>query len=235
MIQHAVICREIGKKWKTWEYLYLDLFAGPGHLPDWPDIPGSPIIALDCMKDLPFRAIAFEENVKAATSLARKTSKITVFGKWQNNIINIIDLPQIKRCGLIYVDPNTLNPRDLSVINGLSAMADYPATEYLDILIHVSATTWKRVTRAFEKYSGHRDLIEELGKIRKNHVKVSAPDDKQQWIFILITNFDYPSFGKAIGWHDINSHRGKLIVDRISMTAEELAAKIPQGYLFRPE
>ena len=235
MIEHAAICREIGKRWPSWEYLYIDMFAGPGYLVEWPDIPGSPIIALECIRDLPFRAIAFEENQKAATALTFRTDPhFTIFGRWQDNWIRLMCLPNVRRCGLIYADPNTLTPCDMSLVDGLSLIANTKAMKYCDILLHIPATAWKRV-RGVEKYAAAPTLIDALKQINKPIVKVSAPDRQWQWIFALLTRYENKRFGKVVGWHDIESDRGRMIINRITKTERELVNDNLTGWLFRPE
>lgn len=235
MSEHTAICREIGKRWERWEYLYIDLFAGPGYVPIKPAILGSPIIALRAMEGMSFRAMAFEEDEENMRRLADRIWDCAVFGRWQDNLeIALDDLSAIDRRGLIYADPNKLAPNDLSLIDCLAGLANRPRTSYCDILLHVPATTWKRVQGA-GNHPRSLTLTGELGRIGKKVIKVSAPDRQWQWVFFLLTNFPSPRFGKAVGWYDIGSPRGKLIVDRITKTREELDREIPQGYLFRPE
>ncbi len=240
MVEHASICREIGKsrKWNNWEYLYVDLHGGPGYLPIDPGIPGSPVIAASvCDGVVPFRGIVFEANQTTAESLCEKAFGITVvFGRSEKHIARLAEhLPMnIKRCGLVYADPNTLSPADTSLIDALAIFSQYPSTRYLDILLHVPATTYKRV-RGTNKHLDQPCLSEALKRIQKSSVKVSRPDTAQQWTFILMTNSPHPSFGKRMGWHDISSERGQLILDRLSMTDREREQRRPTNYLFDPE
>ncbi len=245
VLDHVAICSAIAKLkvWNQWEYVYFDLFAGPGFLTNKPNVPGSPVIALQTMAgmEIPYWAHLFEKHPvthgRLVTSVTGYKNASVYLGGFQDHLASIVDQlsRRLMRFGLIYADPNKLTPRDPSLFDFLKVLADHNATKYLDILVHVSATNYKRV-RGTKKYRGAPRLIDELRRVGKKHIRLTAPAprDEAQWIFALLTNFKNgdDSFGRLIGLHSITSEPGKQILDRINRTNEELAGQRPDGYLF---
>lgn len=236
MVMHSSICKEIAAKhrWGQWEYLYIDLFAGPGYLPNKVEVAGSPVVAFNALQGkVPFRMIAFEEDPVVASLLSERVSGVSIHhGRYQDIMIPALSSLQArKRCGLVYGDPNELSPKDTSLIDACAALKKLPVTSFLDILLHIPATTFKRV-RGTNRYRDAPHLTDELKRIGKRFIKVSRPDDRHQWTFILLTNFDHPKFGLSMGWHDSNSDRGRFILDKITLTARERSDLRPSGFLF---
>jgi three-Cys-motif partner protein len=237
MIEHISICRSIGARWPIWEYLFLDLFSGPGFLPDYPDVDGSPLIALKLMDgSLPYRALFFDEDpevVKQLQSRIRSFENATVLnGRCQDSVFDLIGnlITEIMRCGLIYVDPNKIVPNDLSPIDLLVKLANHPVTKYCDILLHLPATSYKRV-RALLKYKDSPTLMNDLGRLGKTCVKISETDGRQQWVFILLTNFEKATFGRSIGCFDAKSGYGRVLFNKVTMTIKERMDVNDTGYL----
>jgi hypothetical protein len=215
------------------------MYAGPGYLIDYPSVPGSPVIAEQvCMDVVPFRGIAFEANLSAAKQLGQAGLRATMIGHSQSEMVLALLAknlkPDVRRCGLIYADPNAFHASDTRLIDALFSFSQFPSTQFIDILLHIPATTYKRV-RGLEQNAHQPPLADALKRVQKSTIKVSRPDDRHQWTFVLFSNYDHSSFGRKIGWHSIDSERGRLILDRISMTRKEREARRPAGWLFDPE
>jgi three-Cys-motif partner protein len=240
LVEHVAICREIGKRWHQWEYLYIDMYSGPGYLLNYHDIPGSPVIAMrTCQGIVPFRGIAFDVEESNCKKLAERTQgQFTIHcGRSEEAMERIArTLVPARRLGLVYADPCSLSPANTELLDALRAFSMVPSVQYIDILLHVPATTYKRVRGVNLKKNIQQPRLDEaLKRINKKIIKVSRPDDRHQWTFILFTNYEHPQFASRVGWHSINSDKGGLRLDRISRTQAEQDLRPPNGFLFNTE
>jgi hypothetical protein len=256
---HAEMCRLIMVKhrWADSAYSYFDFFAGPG-LYDESDHTGltgefgSPVRALRILEPL------FNEQVGEAANgepLGIRTiihdplvwdrlySCLSHLGMLRGIIGDlpceqaIDDLlenwPSMTGCspwkplGLAFFDPNGQPPWA-----SIKAFGSEKTFNRIDLLINVNSTVGKRVRKSpihAETLTPTQHLVE-LGK-DDVYLWEPTPGDIHQFALAYCTNGPFPEFRK-LGFHFINSDKGRRIADRIDMTAEERKARGgPPGFL----
>jgi hypothetical protein len=256
LVEHTSTCRVIQGKysWHPWEYVYMDLFSGPGYDPADETLDGSPVIALERLKAIgfPFRAHLFESDGRNAFRLKETLrsrglwvdgSVFIHHGRFQDRInLAVADLGRRRawRVGLVYADPNSLTPKDTAVFDVMAALSAYETTKRLDLLIHTQATSYKRVRRAaelgrpgFERYASVPCLEDQIRRVGKP-LRIGRPDDQHQWTFLLFSNFRDEGFGRSQGWYSADSTRGRHWLDKITLTVSEIGGRAPRGHLFDP-
>lgn len=197
-------------------YTYVDMNAGPGVVPGF-DINGSPIIALEEleMSGIRYFAHLFENNISSFTEL-RKTvdnnSSVCVYPFPNAEMLDFVGTrgKRNRIPGLIYSDENGVVPFDV-----LAEFSKY--FETMDILIHFSATSIKRV----KHYDGYGSLMENLKLIQRKNVSIQEGQEKHQWSFLYMTNHPKAFEWKKIGLYNLRSERGKEIFDRLNKTKKE--------------
>lgn len=209
------------KTWETKKLIYIDMNAGSGiNKVDDLTINGSPLIALEVMtlSKIKFDIIKFiDEKPGLIANLTKKIghNKYSVCGDNKEKVWDILNKYNPKDLyGIIYFDPNGMP--DFNLIANISRK--FPK---LDILVHFSATTIKRVEKAC--YPG-KTLYNSLMKIEKEKwiIKESESGNKFQWAFILGSNYGGLTGWKKRGFYLLNSEEGIDILTRLNYTAKEL-------------
>lgn len=220
------------RSWLPPIYPWIDLTSGPGldQLPTGLMTRGSPLIAMDRLSDafqrlgIPFHGIFFERNHDRYCALEQAmTTRYGPGGPAKcyqlvegDSFVDIdslcsSDLPD-SLGGFIY-DPT--EAVDFSI---LERLASAPARQRYDLLVYISGTTHKRVSRAFQRPT----LVESLQVIQKKKWIVRKPtDDGSEWTWFLGTNnMKMPVWNKR-GFWDITSPEGQAIIDQLNLTRKE--------------
>ena len=109
--------------------------------------------------------------------------------------------------GLVYMDPSGEVP-DFSTL--ATCAIQRPRME---ILIHLSATTIKRV-KVYQELC----LNDYLSMIPKRYWLVREPVDQHQWTFLMGSNTNNFKSWKGIGLWRIDSERGRKVFERLNTT-----------------
>jgi three-Cys-motif partner protein len=231
---HIQMCKGILGRQAGPPYLYVDCHAGPGHLEyKGRRFDGSPLIFQDIAtrEGIRYRSLHFEQDQHTAARLAEALYVPT----------SLIDCPtpeqspiHVASCelglpawlaeqgslrdqyGLVYADPIA---KEIP-----HAMLDQVAKNMprVDLLAYVGATAYKR-RRGVDKNRAR--LVEHIRAIDKRHVLIRKGRDRQQWTFILWTNWgDFPEWERR-QLHRLDSEAGQRILDELNLTAPELHAK----------
>lgn len=201
---------------------WIDTNAGTGYNVEF-GCDGSPVIFQNEMiqKNYPYRMYCIEKNRENINELQKTlipSSNITfVNGNHNSAIKNVLsDLKQKKyqQYGILYHDPNGYPSWDM-----LIESSNRWETAKLDYLIHIAATTIKRVVNGLGKDSSLLDMISKIDKrywyIRECHYLGS---DATQWCFLLGTNYkDYSSL-KSIGFKRVDTSSGESIMNIFNHT-----------------
>lgn len=224
MSMHMSICRAIIDRWSGGPYLYIDLFAGPGHLEfNRRRFLGSPLIVneISRMLGIEYEGVNFEKDPSIAGQLE---SALRVFPGGEAMDVYPLTcqkgLPQwltpqavqLNRYGLVYSDPI----RD-EIPHGLlnQAAAKFPK---VDLLSYVSATQYKR-RRGVDP---SRPLISDhIAAVNKKVVLIREPIGAWQWTFVLWSNWvNFPEWRKR-GFYRLDSDKGQRVLDQLDLTKKE--------------
>ena len=220
--QHMHIVQAIFDKrpWGHTTYHYFDIYAGAG-FNDQVGCWGSPMVFWSVASRFKYahEATFIESNEANAMALAKRAeahkSSIVLCGDNATALPGAVSgLRSAWSFGLIYADPNACPPFDL-----LAQVSRLPTCEHLDILIHAPTTTIKRVRCAYDR----PDLLASLATIAKKHWLIRDADGtgKQQWTFLLGTNWqDFPGY-KKVAFYPVASAEGKRILEELNYTKEE--------------
>jgi hypothetical protein len=132
-----------------------------------------------------------------------------------------------KALGLAFFDPNGQPPWA-----SIQTFATQKSFNRIDLLINVNSTVVKRV----RKSPVHAESLmptQHLVALGKDDVYLWEPEptDIHQFALAYCTNGPFPEFRK-LGFHFINSDRGRRIADRIDMTTQERKSLGgPSGFL----
>lgn len=241
---HMDIVQGLLKKqdWMAPWYQYLDLHAGSGRYPyQGRLLDGSPLLVVERarVRALPFRGDLIEKDLQSwqqlthylaevcgppthqttkpeTASFALERGEIRAFqGDHHAYVPQILAglQRQVNRpdtlYGLIYADPNGgAPPWDL-----LEQCANLLTR--CDVLLYVSATGVKRA-----RQPGEQSLEEHVQAIDKKHWLIREPEGKQQWTFLLGTNWtDFPAWTQR-RFYGIQARIGQSILHRLSMNRE---------------
>lgn len=231
--QHMSICENIYKKGYRGVdpcYHYFDIYAGCGWNEEV-DVEGSPIVFVGQAgtRDLIYRGYFIERDPVAALRLSQMIEDNPMVEVYQDDnaerlppLLDTIDSKR-KTFGLIYADPNGMPCFDV-----LADASRHPACERIDILIYASATTIKRVRKAYDR----EDLASCMSRIAKRKWLIQEPRGHQQWTFLLGTNYDGYNSYRGIQLFGMETARGKEILRRLNYTEAELTAQqqLPFAY-----
>lgn len=227
---HVQICKGITKRRGAAPYLYVDLYAGPGHLEyNGRRFLGSPLIAQDLLTraGIRYEALHFEKDPEVATRLAEAlwvpTSLIDCpdpnsapiytedfrdgFSLWLDKAD-----PQANRYGLVYADPiRDEIPHEL--LNKAAKLLPK-----VDLLSYVSATQYKRrrgvdAERPF--------LADHISAVDKRVVLIRRPLGAWQWTFVLWSNWvNLPDWQRR-GFYRLDSPGGQAVLDQLNLSKRE--------------
>lgn len=227
---HMAVTTRVQNNWreKGWHgaeldrYYYFDINAGAGSDPT--GLIGSPLIFLRQARarQLSYRAILIDrepDNCKRLTDAIRDYDVTIELGD-HNDVLPKYFVSAPSRFGLVYTDPSgTIPPFDL-----LAQMSRQPVYKRLDICIYVHATNIKRIRRS-DRTNENRCLRDFIDGIDKKEWIVREPVGKEQWSFLIGSNWiDFPDWQKE-GFHSYKSAKGKEIFDLLTYTSEEIAER----------
>jgi len=222
-------------------YLYVDMNAGPGVVPDM-GIYGSPLLFLNAVPPtLSYDAFFIENHPGRAQSLTQAVAAYGDDERFDPHVSicrgdhlaiapRIVATQRGTPVGMVYHDPNGEPSFDT-----LIAMSHLPQAHRLDFVIYFGATSIKRANGMRQvkaladpnMYIESRvtPLVESLSRIAKRHWIVQQPLGKWNWTYVIGTNWaDFPTWRKA-GFHAVNTEQGQEILDRLTSTKEERAAR----------
>jgi three-Cys-motif partner protein len=202
-------------------YYMIDLTSGCGHNPDNPSEKGSPLIALDALKAWPHevQAVFCDRDEKSHDKLRRTLEHLRGQGDipthWKMAVgaltctralretIAIMGRRRQSRTrpeaqmGLAYLDPNGIgSTADLAALSDMIRMFNRSRElQYIDVLLHLPATSYKRVSRSMEARGSMplpplMDLVSKFKKTYKYVSKLSSQTQgrRWQWAFYFLTN-----------------------------------------------
>jgi len=232
---HVNICKGIFRRQPTSPYLYVDLFAGRGHLEfKGRQFPGSPLIARDILArtGIPSETLHYERDPAEAALLAEalwtpanlldtpdpESAPIHVescqegFTRWLDEHGH-----QGDRYGLVYSDPI----RDEIPHELLNKAAKY--LPRVDLLSYVAATQYKRRRGADP---GRPFLADHIRAVDKRVALIREPIGMWQWTFVLWSNWvNLPEWHRR-GFYRLDSEQGERILDRLNLSKGEQHAKV---------
>ncbi len=223
LAMHMRICKSILDRYDGPPYLYVDCHAGPGNLEyDGRPFPGSPLIAqrTAAAAGLACEAIHFEQDRNVALRLneALRYSAAVIVDSCEHGVPRWLASAcsdAAKRFGLVYADPIG---KEIPV-GMLCAVAR--ALPKADILAYVSGTAYKRRNGV---RPGPR-LLDDIAAIQqagKSTVLIRKPSGRQQWTFVLWSNWvKLPEWHRR-GFHRLDTETGRGIAEYINYSREEL-------------
>lgn len=246
---HSGICRGVlGSRRQSWmhpEYIYIDLYAGPGcySTGEWPDLHGnvgSPIIAIETLKNLGLPHVCYLSDPNCghqlrkaveARGLASPSVHITD-ADCEAAVAALVSefgsLRETKYYGLIFVDPNAYP--DWVSLRRLASLRCFRQT---DILVNLNASFHKLCFASRTHPETLRPLEHLLG-LGKRYIFFWAPDPSSIHQFTLAhcTNWDrYPEFHN-LGFHRFDTAKGRSIVELINYSEVERKSRPrPSGLL----
>lgn len=99
----------------------------------------------------------------------------------------------------------------------------------LDLVIHWNSTINKRLRNGIKPEE--RSLNEVIDALEKSHWLIREPCGIHQFTLLVGRNSRFGDY-KAIGFHHLESEKGKDILMRCNLTSAQYAAKAGQGELF---
>lgn len=223
LAMHMKICKSILDRYGGPPYLYVDCHAGRGNLEyDGRPFPGSPIIARQTAAriGLAHEAIHFEQDRNEALLLqeALRYSAPVIVDTCERGVPRWLASSCSnagKRFGLVYADPIG---KEIPV-GLLSAVAR--ALPKADILAYVSGTAYKRRNgvRPGPRLLDDVTAVQQAGK---STVLIRKPSGRQQWTFVLWSNWVQLPEWQRRGFHRLDTETGRSIADFINYSREEL-------------
>lgn len=225
---HLAITASVQRNWRErrWQgadldtYYYFDINAGAGHDPT--GLAGSPLIFLRqaALRGTRYQAVLIERELINYQELNRKIkdSSVVIEHGDHADVLPKYFAKGPQRFGIVYADPSGDKP----AFDLLGDMSRQPIYKLLDICIYVSATRRKR-DRNSPKTREDRCLRDFLGVIDKKEWIIREPVGRDQWSFLIGSNWiNFPDWKKE-GFHSWKSPRGKEIFDLLTYTPEEIA------------
>jgi hypothetical protein len=227
LAMHMTICKGILSRYDGPPYLYVDCHAGRGNLEHGgrPFL-GSPLIArqtaakigLDC------ETIHFEQDRNEALLLqeALRYSAPVIVDSCERGLPRWLASTcsnPAQRFGLVYADPIGKEiPVEL-----LRAVAR--ALPKADILAYVSGTAYKRRNgvRPGPRLLDDVTAVQQAGK---STVLIRKPSGRQQWTFVLWSNWRKLPQWENRGFHRLDTATGRSIAEYINYSRGELFDRI---------
>ena len=228
------IYRNPRSAYRGFPYEFVDLMAGPGDYGNGTE--GGVMAVYRALTAQPFPSVMhlIDKNPEYIEKLGQleHTHKVTIRRRCGDNrseaLAALNDFHQSQPFGLIYFDANY--PRD-EALELIEVLAQRSETTRMDWLMHMPATTIKRVRGVFST-PYLVDMLRLTGKTRWL-VKESPVTTSHGWIYCYLTREEGPigAWPKR-GWFDRNSEEGNAILDKANFTKEELREQNPPP-LFR--
>jgi three-Cys-motif partner protein len=207
-------------RWILPKYYYFDLNAGPGF---YHGIQGSPIVFLRQAvrhREMDFDIVLIEKCEEFYDRLQNNivpyhSLKIRTFNQDHLDVLPRFCVRDGASLGLIYTDPSGETP-PFSLLEEISKYR-----KRIDLLIHFTGANIKRICNS-PLTSCNKRLLDFLSPIEKKQWLIREPYARHQWSFLFGTNWtDFPAYEK-IGFHKLNSDKGKAIFEKLNYTNEEL-------------
>lgn len=219
------------------EYLYIDLYAGPGsyqckHYTG----NGSPLIATNSLEKalMPYKAILFNLNDSECATLQESlngNSKTTIINANNQNATNYLQCFK-KQFGLAYFDPNHVH-FDFELGQSISQ-----CLPKVDLLFFLSGSVEKRTRKNPKTPMGEgHSTLEKMSLLNKKMWFVYALHSKFQYTFLLGTNAEKIKDWQKIGWYKIDTPKGQSTLTRLNWTGHEIATgqALQRGFDFLDE
>jgi hypothetical protein len=245
---HARMCRAIMTKrsWADSTYSYFDFFAGPGlyEITDSAELTGeygSPVRAFRVLREIfvdqagaaangePLRVRAIlhdpeqwcrlrsclqslEMHGTIVGGLTCDRAVADLIGRWHE----MTGSSPWKALGLAFFDPNGQPPWA-----SIREFASAKIFNRIDLLINVNSTVVKRLRRS-PVHGESLTPTQQLVSLGKDDVYLwePSPGDIHQFALAYCTNGPFSEF-RRLGFHFINSEKGRRIADRIDLTEQE--------------
>lgn len=240
---HVNVCKGIIRRhpWASNSYLYVDLYAGRGHLEyKGRHFDGSPLIARDMLtrSGLAYEAVHFEKDPAEAALLTEAllvpaslldvpdpgAQPVTVrpcqvgFPDWLK-----AKGSQRSRLGLIYADPI----RDEIPVDLLNEATR--ALPRVDLLSYVSATQYNRRRGSFGRRDASRPLLSQhVEAVNKRYGLIRKPHhgDPWQFTFVLWTDWEDMPVWEAHEFRRLDTPEGqRILYEYCDLTNEEQHAR----------
>jgi hypothetical protein len=195
--RHIAICQKIMAKHRINNpYRYFDLNGGTGYIKEIDTYGGAYRFAESANESkLNYTGDIFEIKENHIDPLKQSLEmfpNMVIHHRDHNDIVSMMDNVKPEwGMGLVYADPyGTKIP--IESINSIGVKY-----KGCDVLMYVSTTTFKRVNSVWN-LGGIQEI---LGDINKKHWYFTKPRSKNQWCFLLGTNWDkFPEY-KDIGFY----------------------------------
>lgn len=230
MKHHLNVCSNI--QWCR-RYHFIDVFAGRGvwKCEDVGPLTGSPVLfqKLAQMFPKPYKGDIIEIDENSYNSLVKYITDphIKVHLGSADDIIKQIDwLPPKGTYGIAYCDPPMTIPTIELSFAIMAAISRYYPT--VDVMLYIASTPMKRVNQC----GGH--LSEGIKKVNKKGWVIRELQAKFQYTFLIGTNWTKWAEWKNLGFHNIESPRGRKIFEIADSTKDELEEKKRQLQMMLP-
>lgn len=235
--QQLSIIKTIDKKYKTQAcYRIIDCCSGPGENPPAISIrEGSPLILINAAEYYKVRYTGhfIERESIEFNQLCRTLEKIrptlkygkveAIFGNWEDELFKTVNdftsflKSKDKRYwqfGIAYWDPNSYPDMDT-----IGQFTKHSSTKYIDVVIHLSATSLKRRNGAAPHLSVLLDeYINKMSGKTEWFIRDVLPGDQHQMTFLFGTNYQRYTAMNSKRFYDIHSSMGQRIVEKLSLS-----------------
>lgn len=238
MLSHHInVCRQIYEKrrkfdnWILPPYVYIDCFGGPGIMGDNLEIKGSPVIFDElCQElgDMGYNRFIFERDLISYRSLVSVVGQNGIFNQDCRQVLNTTKMAKHKwQYGLAYIDSD-MSEDDMYHLS--IDLVRHISRNYktIDIMLYVSPNTLKRIRAASGRNIWLSDLVKSA---KKDHWAVREPKGKNQYTFLIGTNYKGWADWKNLGFHLTDSKKGKLIFEKVNFTEKEIKKKVQMSFL----
>lgn len=203
-------------------YQYIDMNAGPGRSPRY-GVSGSPLIFLEEVRAVPhlrYQALFIELDPGRVLELQKAVGVYPgiriCHGSHCEALPAAVNRMREHATGVVYHDPKGIPSFEI-----LAEVSRARQMRRMDFVLTFGATGIKRTNGRAQKFEQpYQTLIDSLSAIAKDTWLIREPMGRQQWTFLIGTNWpEFPVWGQG-KFHDIKGPGGQHVIQKLTYQAE---------------